>query len=49
MESEIQNKSGKMGDFFYSVYVFDYRGFCKNGGDCSKKHFQEICQNRKCV
>ena len=22
--------------FFESVCVFDYRGFCKNGGDCFK-------------
>ena len=31
-------------DFFDSVYVFDYRGYCKNTGDCLKKHFQEICK-----
>jgi hypothetical protein len=37
-----------MGDFFYSVCVFDYRGFCKNGGQCLKKHFQEICENKSC-
>ena len=35
--------------FFDSVCVFDYRGFCKNGGDCLKKHFKEICQNRNCL
>ena len=38
-----------MGHFFHSVCVFDYRGFCKNGSDCFKKHFQEICKNRSCV
>ena len=35
--------------FFESVCVFDYRGFCKNGGDCFKKHFKEICKNRNCL
>ena len=36
-------------DFFDSVCVFDYRGYCKNAGDCLKKHFQEICKNRNCL
>ena len=31
-----------MGDFFTSVCVYDYRGFCKNGDDWLKKHFKEI-------
>ena len=48
MESEIQIKSRKMGDFFNGVCFFDYRGFCKKGYDCLKKHFQEICKNKNC-
>ena len=38
-----------MGDFFTNVCGFDYRGFCKNGDDCLKKHFKETCSNRKCL
>ena len=36
-------------DFFDSECVFDYIGYCKNAGDCLKKHFQEICKNRNCL
>ena len=38
-----------MADFFHGICVFDYRGFCKNGGECLKKHLQEICKNRNCL
>ena len=33
--------------FFYSVYDFDYRGFCKNVGECLKKHLRETKTKQK--
>ena len=34
-------------DFFDSVCVFDYRGYCKNDGDCLKKTFSGNMQKQK--
>ena len=31
-----------------NVCNFDYRGFCKFRSECSKHHFKEICNDKKC-
>ena len=32
-----------------NVYMHKYRGFCRLGGECEKKHFREICKDSECI